>query len=54
MFKVRCKDFGNYMYELRNHVGRCSSKKVRKGDDEELPQNCLIGQARENKPILLF
>ena len=54
MFKVRPKDFGNTKYELRNHVGKCSSRKVRKGDDEELPKDSLVGQARVNQPVLLF
>jgi len=54
MFKSRPKDFGNHAYELRNHVGRCSSKKVKRNDDLPLPDDSYIAEGKAKQPHLLF
>lgn len=54
MYKTRPKDFGNYQYELRNHIGKVNKRKPGKEDDIPLPPESLIEQGRQNKPQLLF
>lgn len=54
LYKNQPKNFADDTYELRNHVGKAKSRKVRKRDDISLPEDSLIAKGRRNTPMLLY
>lgn len=54
LFKVNPEDMKDQTFELRNHVAKVKMKKVRKGHDLTLPNDCLLNFGKENPPLLMY